>query len=421
MTPDPRPFIRGLHRELVAQHENDPDFQTAGGSKSYVDGAAAMLLVGMDEGKAIMTAYDATTRVALSTLATSLAQAGVDQLELDTAKQFFPDAWKGEGKAFEQPFERCQAVTRAAEQFIALIRKYPNASSDAKVASSVALLYQADGTFRRDWLAATQQVTTGLDVARRGETALSEVALGAYLKELYPRRQGLVLENLRLLPGAHSREVYFFNLLDDSGRNDALVLRRDRAQNVTPASVADERPIMQALRERGFPVPEIVAASDDSSLIGRPFLIMRRIEGRELAQVAQSDPLPYLQNTATLLAELHRSPVEGLSFPLELITPPWEPAWAQLIETTYATWLERRPAPSLTMARAYGWLKDHAHCASAHVSFVHGDYKPANMLVADGCVTGLLDFEISHVGNPAEDLISFRHSAESYIPWNAFF
>ena len=42
-------------------------------------------------------------------------------------------------------------------------------------------------------------------------------------------------------------------------------------------------------------------------------------------------------------------------------------------------------------------------------------------LVEDGRISALLDLECSHIGNPAEDLIAFRHSVEAHMPWDTFF
>ena len=35
---------------------------------------------------------------------------------------------------------------------------------------------------------------------------------------------------------------------------------------------------------------------------------------------------------------------------------------------------------------------------------MHGDYRPANILVVDGQLSAVLDWEFAHVGDPAEDL-----------------
>jgi len=51
---------------------------------------------------------------------------------------------------------------------------------------------------------------------------------------------------------------------------------------------------------------------------------------------------------------------------------------------------------------------------------VHGDCGPHNLLVRDGRLVGLLDWEFLHVGDPAEDLGIARVYAEPMIPWREF-
>jgi hypothetical protein len=73
------------------------------------------------------------------------------------------------------------------------------------------------------------------------------------------------------------------------------------------------------------------------------------------------------------------------------------------------------------MERAYGWLQDHNACVSGRFTYVHGDFQPQNLLVDDGGMVGLLDFEVCHLGHPAEDLLAIRARIEPQVPWRDFF
>ena len=41
---------------------------------------------------------------------------------------------------------------------------------------------------------------------------------------------------------------------------------------------------------------------------------------------------------------------------------------------------------------------------NAHQCLVHGDYRSGNFLYLENKVTGILDWEMAHIGNPLEDL-----------------
>ena len=63
--------------------------------------------------------------------------------------------------------------------------------------------------------------------------------------------------------------------------------------------------------------------------------------------------------------------------------------------------MQLEPEPEL--AFVLGWLRANAP-SNAVTTLVHGDFKPGNVLVADGRVTAVLDWETAHLGDPHEDL-----------------
>jgi aminoglycoside phosphotransferase (APT) family kinase protein len=58
--------------------------------------------------------------------------------------------------------------------------------------------------------------------------------------------------------------------------------------------------------------------------------------------------------------------------------------------------------PELVLAAR--WLHSHLPAAPARETIVHGDYRPANVLVDQGQLSAVLDWELAHRGDPAEDL-----------------
>ena len=60
---------------------------------------------------------------------------------------------------------------------------------------------------------------------------------------------------------------------------------------------------------------------------------------------------------------------------------------------------EPRPALEYILA----WLDEHAPPAKA-LALVHGDFRTGNYMVQDGRLTGLLDWEFAHWGDPDEDI-----------------
>ncbi len=60
------------------------------------------------------------------------------------------------------------------------------------------------------------------------------------------------------------------------------------------------------------------------------------------------------------------------------------------------------PLPELAYVAL--WLREHLPAPPPRPALVHGDFRPANVLVVGGQPGTLLDWEFAHLGDPAEDL-----------------
>jgi aminoglycoside phosphotransferase (APT) family kinase protein len=60
------------------------------------------------------------------------------------------------------------------------------------------------------------------------------------------------------------------------------------------------------------------------------------------------------------------------------------------------------PQPVLELA--YNWMKRHEPPPPARTALVHGDYRTGNFLYDQSGITGILDWEMAHAGDPIEDL-----------------
>ncbi|TDC68013.1 phosphotransferase family protein [Actinomadura sp. GC306] len=203
-------------------------------------------------------------------------------------------------------------------------------------------------------------------------------------------RLGTPVSGLVRLSGGASRETWAF---DADGR--PLILRRDRPGSLDPAALPREAALLASAAAAGVPVPELVDHGDD--LGGVPFLIMGRLSGETIPRRLLRDERfaavrgRLARDLGGILARLHTmEPVPGLSDedPLALLVAIYEDLG------------EPRPAVELALR----WLRDNRPPASGRRTVVHGDFRNGNLMIdADG-VTGVLDWELTHLGDPAEDL-----------------
>ena len=82
---------------------------------------------------------------------------------------------------------------------------------------------------------------------------------------------------------------------------------------------------------------------------------------------------------------------------------PDDPAGAEILR--WEAEVERaKVEPQPELAYVAGWLWEHRPAPPERIVVVHGDFRPANVLVEGGHVTALLDWEFAHLGDPVEDL-----------------
>ena len=200
------------------------------------------------------------------------------------------------------------------------------------------------------------------------------------------------VSGLRRLTGGASRETWAF---DAGGR--ALVLRRDPSVPPDPATMAREAALLAVAGDAGVPVPGLVDHGPE--LLGSPYLIMERLDGETIPRRLLRDGRftevrrRLARDFGTILARLHTIPphaVPGLpdGDPLDDIT------------TRYEGFAEPRP----TVELALRWLDRRRPAASAGRSVVHGDFRNGNLMIDPSGVCGVLDWELAHAGDPAEDL-----------------
>ncbi len=218
------------------------------------------------------------------------------------------------------------------------------------------------------------------------------------------------VRGVRRLSGGSSRENWAFSLHGPGGERPML-LRRDPVASVANTDRALEVGVIEALRGEAIPGPVIVAVDLTGRRLERPSVVMERSPGRaHRAVLRERDPLrlgldgrlALAASLADLLADVHA--IEATArYRDALGDPPDDPASAEILR--WEAEVERvkvEPQPELVYVA--GWLWEHRPTPPARTVVVHGDFRPANVLVEDGHITALLDWEFAHLGDPAEDL-----------------
>ena len=229
------------------------------------------------------------------------------------------------------------------------------------------------------------------------EAQLAE-ALSRLAPRLVPGSTG-VAELVRLSGGA-SQETWSFRLTGPAAR--PLILRR-RPPAARPGKdelpLATEAALIRLAAARGVPEPRVLHVLTPEDGAGEGF-IMNRVEGETIgpkilkAPQLESARDGFARQTGGILAAIHQIDPEGMA--LETI-----PAAEQLarLRADHAEFGQDRPVYELALR----WLAENLP-EPAPPRLCHGDFRLGNLMLDEGGVNAVLDWELAHLGDPMSDL-----------------
>jgi len=248
--------------------------------------------------------------------------------------------------------------------------------------------------------------------ARSAGIVIDDVTMCRRLGEHLSAKAGSLIEIEtfeRRSPG-FSWITYSFVARDRSGRRRKLILRVGPPNGLfAPYSVLPQVYALQSMANSRVPVPGLVSYSEEGEGLGYPFFICEHVAGDVAA--------PWLGSGAS---EEHRSRivVQFIDILAALHTADWQHLPLRLLVDgiTPGERVERAPLAewraliSRPLNRYYPLLDWAGHWLDANcpapprMSIVHGDYRIGNFLELDGRITAILDWELTHIGDPHQDL-----------------
>ncbi len=198
------------------------------------------------------------------------------------------------------------------------------------------------------------------------------------------------------LSGGASKETWSLDATGADGTRTGLILRRDPPGRPGEPGVADrEAAALSIAHDAGLPVPEMLF-SFTAAAFGAAGMIMRRVEGETIARRILRDD-EYSPARGVLVGQLGQ-------FAAVL--------HAQVVPTFFP-----RPDPLAGLREqldAFGRPSEVFELAMAELAaspppprdpvLLHGDFRLGNLIVGPEGLRAVLDWELTHVGNPAEDL-----------------
>lgn len=220
------------------------------------------------------------------------------------------------------------------------------------------------------------------DLANRSEAAARrlEEVLGEALAS-----------DVRQVSGGASRQTFLFST---HGRGE-LVLQVDRTAEAAAAR-PDQAVLLGAAGEAGVPAPRVIAHGGEDAALGARWIVVEAVAGTsDPGAILRGEGVPapdaLLEDIAAALAAVHRMPTQAAQ------APAIEDPLAALRATH-----DQLGQPHPTFELAFRALRGGPPAAAP--ALVHGDFRMGNLMVAPTGVTAVLDWELTHVGDPVEDL-----------------
>lgn len=222
--------------------------------------------------------------------------------------------------------------------------------------------------------------------------------------------QALSILGAQRLSGGAVQENWALRLRIDGGEQAGerhWVLRTD-APSAVGASLGrlQEFAVLRRVHQAGVRVPRPVLMAGDSAALGRPYFVMKCLDGIAAGhrltrgREAVADPDALLEDLAVTLANLHR--IEPASGELDFLArPAGSPALAAIGE--YRAYLDTLEEPQPVLEWGLRWCERHVP-ESLPLCLIHRDFRTGNYLVDHGRLSGVLDWEFTAFGDPREDL-----------------
>ena len=214
-------------------------------------------------------------------------------------------------------------------------------------------------------------------------------AIGQRLHELLGARP----EDLRQLSSGASRETWAFT----SPAHGALIAQLDGRREGE-----DERPpqapVLAAAAAAGVPVPQVIASGRSDTVLGPSWVVVEALPGTtDPVAIVAGHGVPaesaLLDSIASALAAVHRMPADPA-----LVPSTDDPVGA--VRALHDALGQPHPVFEL----AFRELARARPTSGETPRFVHGDFRVGNLMVGPDGVTGVLDWELAHLGDPVADL-----------------
>lgn len=224
----------------------------------------------------------------------------------------------------------------------------------------------------------------------------------------------VVVNMAELLFGGFSRETWRIDVNWDTAKGErterSIILRLDPPSSVHESNRRIEYEMYKSFCSvPGIPVPEPLFIENDPGPLGMTFFAIARLDGvsspREIRQPEYKDAWSKIAcQMFQILGLIASQDYHNLGLADVCAVPPVEDVWRIQLDHWEKLIHDHDIGPLPVTSAAIRKLRREPPPPAQKVSVVHGDYRIGNYLYTQQGITGILDWELAHLGDPHEDL-----------------
>tara|TARA_Y100000739_G_scaffold223399_1_gene226189 strand:- start:340 stop:1353 length:1014 start_codon:yes stop_codon:yes gene_type:complete len=207
--------------------------------------------------------------------------------------------------------------------------------------------------------------------------------------------------------GGASRETYKIRIKDQFNNEEKLILRRTQESSLIETSQSTEYLAYSAYQDTSVPVPLMIDINEDQEILGAPFMLMQQLDGVAASPFTPNVYSPHEQKLGeqfwSILGEIAKKDIAD-DFINQFDNTEANPCWKKELDKWVGVIREDSISVEPILEAGIRKLYGNAPKESKKKSLVHGDYRNGNFLFLEDRITGILDWEMAHIGEPLEDL-----------------
>ncbi len=211
---------------------------------------------------------------------------------------------------------------------------------------------------------------------------------------------GSVVADASRGPVGNGQETWFC-MVSTGGDMRRVVVRRSAVSGpLNWTDRAAEFAALKWLQPQGLPTPPVLHFEPDGGRLERATIVMDHMPGSPLGRVSQEIRDRLGAELGHNLARLHELDVSSLAGGAATASA----AALQQLDFWEQRYRSDALQPVPLVAALVAWLRKNQPTRQGSVALLWGDPGLYNMLHEEGSITALLDWELTHLGDPMEDL-----------------